>query len=187
MSPSARDMPSGTYELPSGVMRASPVRLLMRPVSIAYRLCACVRSLVDAPGKFVALNIAVAGSVEINPKFAVGTSVWLWSQTVASSIVPPKVTLCLSWIQVALSSTTRVPASREDCPEPRPGFVSAKPLPQHAPLKFSRSEEHTSELQSHSFISYAVFCLKTTTYHPRHCSCPQTSPLAQKTTANHEL
>src|ERR1051326_9250474 len=27
----------------------------------------------------------------------------------------------------------------------------------HAP---GRSEEHTSELQSHSFISYAVFCLK---------------------------
>src|ERR1051326_9497552 len=25
----------------------------------------------------------------------------------------------------------------------------------------ARSEEHTSELQSHSFISYAVFCLKT--------------------------
>ena len=25
---------------------------------------------------------------------------------------------------------------------------------------FMRSEEHTSELQSHSFISYAVFCLK---------------------------
>src|ERR1051326_9569871 len=25
---------------------------------------------------------------------------------------------------------------------------------------FNRSEEHTSELQSHSFISYAVFCLK---------------------------
>ena len=25
---------------------------------------------------------------------------------------------------------------------------------------FLRSEEHTSELQSHSFISYAVFCLK---------------------------
>src|ERR1051326_1793417 len=24
----------------------------------------------------------------------------------------------------------------------------------------NRSEEHTSELQSHSFISYAVFCLK---------------------------
>ena len=26
--------------------------------------------------------------------------------------------------------------------------------------KTVRSEEHTSELQSHSFISYAVFCLK---------------------------
>ena len=26
--------------------------------------------------------------------------------------------------------------------------------------KGKRSEEHTSELQSHSFISYAVFCLK---------------------------
>ncbi len=26
--------------------------------------------------------------------------------------------------------------------------------------KVDRSEEHTSELQSHSFISYAVFCLK---------------------------
>src|ERR1051326_9336043 len=26
--------------------------------------------------------------------------------------------------------------------------------------KGDRSEEHTSELQSHSFISYAVFCLK---------------------------
>ena len=29
-----------------------------------------------------------------------------------------------------------------------------------APLRWERSEEHTSELQSHSFISYAVFCLK---------------------------
>src|ERR1051326_8009472 len=28
------------------------------------------------------------------------------------------------------------------------------------PTNSSRSEEHTSELQSHSFISYAVFCLK---------------------------
>src|ERR1051326_9134950 len=27
-------------------------------------------------------------------------------------------------------------------------------------LRQNRSEEHTSELQSHSFISYAVFCLK---------------------------
>ena len=27
-------------------------------------------------------------------------------------------------------------------------------------ILYYRSEEHTSELQSHSFISYAVFCLK---------------------------
>src|ERR1051326_9272384 len=31
------------------------------------------------------------------------------------------------------------------------------------PRSLPRSEEHTSELQSHSFISYAVFCLKKTT------------------------
>src|ERR1051326_6735918 len=38
-------------------------------------------------------------------------------------------------------------------------------IPQHQAPHFvrrhaTRSEEHTSELQSHSFISYAVFCLK---------------------------
>src|ERR1051326_1966068 len=30
--------------------------------------------------------------------------------------------------------------------------------PPGRPGGFNRSEEHTSELQSHSFISYAVFC-----------------------------
>ena len=33
-------------------------------------------------------------------------------------------------------------------------------LVKRAPMAIDRSEEHTSELQSHSFISYAVFCLK---------------------------
>src|ERR1051326_2247620 len=32
--------------------------------------------------------------------------------------------------------------------------------PNHPVPILGRSEEHTSELQSHSFISYAVFCLK---------------------------
>src|ERR1051326_9444483 len=32
--------------------------------------------------------------------------------------------------------------------------------PEHERYREPRSEEHTSELQSHSFISYAVFCLK---------------------------
>src|ERR1051326_3361935 len=38
----------------------------------------------------------------------------------------------------------------------RSGGISGLPSVTGAP----RSEEHTSELQSHSFISYAVFCLK---------------------------
>src|ERR1051326_9457532 len=37
------------------------------------------------------------------------------------------------------------------------GDALGSPAGQRAEL---RSEEHTSELQSHSFISYAVFCLK---------------------------
>src|ERR1051326_1457473 len=35
-----------------------------------------------------------------------------------------------------------------------------------------RSEEHTSELQSHSFISYAVFCLKKKEIHPSALAAP---------------
>ena len=38
-----------------------------------------------------------------------------------------------------------------------------------------RSEEHTSELQSHSFISYAVFCLKKKNTIP---SNPSSSPVS---------
>ena len=34
------------------------------------------------------------------------------------------------------------------------------PIPEKVYYTLKRSEEHTSELQSHSFISYAVFCLK---------------------------
>ena len=51
-------------------------------------------------------------------------------------------------------------------PEKRPdiNLVAAQPArtgpgPGYG-LMAGRSEEHTSELQSHSFISYAVFCLK---------------------------
>src|ERR1051326_7864047 len=38
--------------------------------------------------------------------------------------------------------------------------VNVKLLREGDHLPIVRSEEHTSELQSHSFISYAVFCLK---------------------------
>src|ERR1051326_771789 len=40
----------------------------------------------------------------------------------------------------------------------RPDAMPHDPSVRSGP--FARSEEHTSELQSHSFISYAVFCLK---------------------------
>ena len=39
------------------------------------------------------------------------------------------------------------------------GELADNPRPKGC-VKLTRSEEHTSELQSHSFISYAVFCLK---------------------------
>ena len=39
-------------------------------------------------------------------------------------------------------------------------FASENAINIHFLERFARSEEHTSELQSHSFISYAVFCLK---------------------------
>ena len=38
--------------------------------------------------------------------------------------------------------------------------VSYKTIQRDIDYMRDRSEEHTSELQSHSFISYAVFCLK---------------------------
>src|ERR1051326_9229856 len=41
------------------------------------------------------------------------------------------------------------------------------PGPSDCPRRDNRSEEHTSELQSHSFISYAVFCLKKNNTHCR--------------------
>src|ERR1051326_3988155 len=42
-----------------------------------------------------------------------------------------------------------------------------------------RSEEHTSELQSHSFISYAVFCLKKTGDHRGTGKLPRLSRRAE--------
>src|ERR1051326_3365510 len=45
-------------------------------------------------------------------------------------------------------------------------------------LPFHRSEEHTSELQSHSFISYAVFCLKKQTTYPGPTWTPPHLPAA---------
>src|SRR3546814_2287282 len=44
-------------------------------------------------------------------------------------------------------------------------FLRSSMFGRHIYIPFSRSEEHTSELQSLMRISYAVFCLKKTTLH----------------------
>src|SRR3546814_4531227 len=54
----------------------------------------------------------------------------------------------------------------------------------------SRSEEHTSELQSLMRISYAVFCLKKKKHNTEaiqlgHCSCSHDSHLGPVSTINH--
>src|SRR3546814_5068521 len=59
--------------------------------------------------------------------------------------------------------------------------VSAEgPMPKALSTRRTRSEEHTSELQSLMRISYAVFCLKkkysidATPHHPHHSTCCST-------------
>src|ERR1051326_4206655 len=47
---------------------------------------------------------------------------------------------------------------REDFPLRPPRMIERARITEAR--RIQRSEEHTSELQSHSFISYAVFCLK---------------------------
>src|SRR5881296_4257072 len=60
---------------------------------------------------------------------------------------PPRSTRCCT-----LFPYTTLFRSARPRPPAWPGRTGAGPSP--------RSEEHTSELQSHSNISYAVFCLK---------------------------
>src|ERR1051326_9405585 len=61
--------------------------------------------------------------------------------------------------------TDQVVAATISClrlPKDIPIIATGGSMGGHAALMYTikRSEEHTSELQSHSFISYAVFCLK---------------------------
>src|SRR3546814_4585087 len=57
---------------------------------------------------------------------------------------------------LSLSVYSRLVPSSGSCSTPSTSFGGVMP---------ARSEEHTSELQSLMRISYAVFCLKTTTPH----------------------
>src|SRR6056300_761073 len=50
------------------------------------------------------------------------------------------------------------------------------PCPRLCPQLRARSEEHTSELQSHSEISYAVFCLKKKKPRQRSGGCARALP-----------
>src|SRR5260370_12534723 len=100
---------------------------------MAYRLVAFWRSVADAPGKLAAGNIEFADSLAISPKVIVGTSVWFWTHTSASTIDPPNVTLGLPLSHVAVSSITSVAASRDPWPLPSPVFVRINPLPPHHP------------------------------------------------------
>src|ERR1051326_4615714 len=64
---------------------------------------------------------------------------------------------------IARDSRTGIPAKQETAITRR--HNAQKQIGRCAPVRsipklVARSEEHTSELQSHSFISYAVFCLK---------------------------
>src|SRR6056300_483332 len=65
---------------------------------------------------------------------------------------PPRSTLILTLFPYTTALPICAPATWRSATSPRHG---PKPAP-----RFARSEEHTSELQSHSEISYAVFCLK---------------------------
>src|SRR3546814_7145093 len=58
----------------------------------------------------------------------------------------------------AISSGVMAPMSRPAGARRRASFAASKPS--SFSRAFSRSEEHTSELQSLMRISYAVFCLK---------------------------
>src|SRR5213082_3875462 len=67
---------------------------------------------------------------------------------------PPRSTLCQT-----LFPYTTLFRSRRRGPRPVPDRVPAQGSASPS-LHARRSEEHTSELQSHDTISYAVFCLK---------------------------
>src|SRR5262245_32967489 len=94
-------------------MRALRPIDVVRPVRTAYRLRALVRSVAEALGKFPTVNIASAGSPVAIPSVIVGTSCRLYSHTFARVTPPPMLSACDPLIQFTVSSTTRVPPSRE--------------------------------------------------------------------------
>ena len=72
-----------------------------------------------------------------------------------ATIVVPRVNLP-KYVRIRSDDVDTMQVPLEQLPE---GVVQMKSRALFRLVK-ARSEEHTSELQSHSFISYAVFCLK---------------------------
>src|SRR3546814_7423088 len=66
--------------------------------------------------------------------------------------------LTVSSLSTPWEENMKVRKGTRTMPPPIPRSPARKPLP--IPSRSSRSEEHTSELQSLMRISYAVFCLK---------------------------
>src|SRR5438445_2621789 len=108
-------------------MRAFDATWLTRPVSSAYRCCAEVNCAADAPGKFVALNIAIAGSELTTSKLAVGTSIWFFAHNVYCVTEAPIVKLCAPLSQVTLSSMRCAVAFRDEGVAALPGEVRLAP------------------------------------------------------------
>ena len=82
---------------------------------------------------------------------------------VAGQFYPGRHDSCVDEINEYLEQST----PSESLPEtlaagivPHAGWAFSGRLAAMVFSAIKRSEEHTSELQSHSFISYAVFCLK---------------------------
>ena len=106
-------------------IRAFDWTWLTRPVRSAYRCCAAVSCAADAPGKFDALNIAIAGSEGRTSKFTVGTSIWFFDHSVYWVADAPIVKLCAPFSQVTLSSTSSAVAFRDDGVAPFAALVVA--------------------------------------------------------------
>src|ERR1043165_10240539 len=83
-------------------------------------------------------------------------------------------------------ATTEIyPLSLHDAlPISRPGRPTRRAAPPRTadppPRRSSRSEEHTSELQSRGLISYAVFCLKNRMMEAQRQHAPQSTARAYR-------
>src|SRR3546814_1525514 len=92
----------------------------------------------------------------------------------AHHMMPKKVSMATTVaipLTIAITAPPRIRPWRRLRGRPRPDLAETLPV---RLLRFYRSEEHTSELQSLMRISYAVFCLKkkkkksiTTTHYTR--------------------